>query len=202
MRPEWDAVWMSVAKTISQRSIDPRHQVGAIIVSDDNTQLLALGYNGNYKGGPNRTESDEPGMSGLIHAEQNALIKLDYNNLTFDAVIDSEAVTHNSFENSLKIYREVSRVLKPKGKLFSRTFATGSWGENSGKKIKENEWVLKKNNNCYPIDIDNFKINGFANLKLDCIFNAIHGTPGEDGKIQKYFNDKNIPITGCNSYQS
>ena len=68
--------------------------------------------------------------------------------------------------------------------------------------VKENEWVLKKNNNSYPIDIDNFKIDGFTNLKLDCIFNAIHGTPGEDGKIQKYFNDKNIPITGCNSYQS
>ena len=68
--------------------------------------------------------------------------------------------------------------------------------------IKENEWVLEKNNNSYSIDIDNFKIEGFTNLKLHCIFNAIHGTPGEDGKIQKYFKDKNIPITGCNSYQS
>ena len=68
--------------------------------------------------------------------------------------------------------------------------------------IKENEWILEKNNNSYSIDIDNFKIEGFTNLKLDCIFNAIHGTPGEDGKIQKYFKDKNIPITGCNSYQS
>ena len=80
MRPEWDDIWMSVAHTISQRSIDPRYQVGAIIVSDDNTQLLALGYNGNYKGGPNSVESLKPGESGLIHAEQNALIKLDYNN--------------------------------------------------------------------------------------------------------------------------
>ena len=80
MRPEWDDIWMSVAHTISQRSIDPRYQVGAIIVSDDNTQLLALGYNGNYKGGPNTVESLNPGESGLIHAEQNALIKLDYNN--------------------------------------------------------------------------------------------------------------------------
>ena len=68
--------------------------------------------------------------------------------------------------------------------------------------IKKNKWVLKKNNNSYSINIDNFKIEGFTNLKLDCIFNAIHGTPGEDGKIQKYFKDKNIPITGCNSYQS
>ena len=80
MRPEWDDIWMSVAHTISQRSIDPRYRVGAIIVSDDNTQLLALGYNGNYKGGPNSVESLNPGESGLIHAEQNALIKLDYNN--------------------------------------------------------------------------------------------------------------------------
>ena len=69
MRPEWDDIWMSVAHTISQRSIDPRYQVGAIIVSDDNTQLLALGYNGNYKGGPNSVESLNPGESGLIHAE-------------------------------------------------------------------------------------------------------------------------------------
>ncbi len=68
--------------------------------------------------------------------------------------------------------------------------------------IRENEWVLEKNNNSYSIDIDNFKIEGYTSLKIDCIFNAIHGTPGEDGKIQKYFKDKNIPITGCNSYQS
>ena len=68
--------------------------------------------------------------------------------------------------------------------------------------IKENEWILKKDNDSYTIDIDDFKIDGLTNLKLDCIFNAIHGTPGEDGKMQKYFEDKNIPITGCNSYQS
>jgi len=79
-RPEWDEVWMRVAHTIAERSVDPRHQVGTIIVTEDNTQLLSLGYNGNYKGGPNKVESEEPGQSGLIHAEQNALIKLDYNN--------------------------------------------------------------------------------------------------------------------------
>ena len=68
--------------------------------------------------------------------------------------------------------------------------------------IRKNEWILKKDNDSYKIDIDNFKINGIKDLKLDCIFNAIHGTPGEDGKMQKYFEDKNIPVTGCNSYQS
>ncbi len=51
-----------------------------MIVSNDNTQVLAVGYNGNYRGGPNVVESLEPGKSGMIHAETNALIKSDYNN--------------------------------------------------------------------------------------------------------------------------
>ena len=68
--------------------------------------------------------------------------------------------------------------------------------------IRENEWIIKKDNDSFDIDVDDFTINGLKDLKLDCIFNAIHGTPGEDGKMQKYFEDKNIPITGCNSYQS
>ena len=68
--------------------------------------------------------------------------------------------------------------------------------------VRENEWIIKKDNNSFNIDVDDFIIDGLTDLKLDCIFNAIHGTPGEDGKMQKYFEDKNIPITGCNSYQS
>jgi dCMP deaminase len=54
--------------------------VGAVVVSDDNTQVLAVGYNGNYAGGPNEVESETPGESGMLHAEINALLKLDYNN--------------------------------------------------------------------------------------------------------------------------
>jgi len=79
-RPTWDCVWMNVAHTISQRSPDPKHKVAAIVVTDDNTQLLSLGYNGDHAGGTNIRESDDPGASGFIHAEVNALIKLDYNN--------------------------------------------------------------------------------------------------------------------------
>jgi len=80
MRPDWDEVWMSTAKILSRRSYDPRFQVGAIVVTEDNTQVLAVGYNGNHAGGPNEVESLEPGHSGLIHAEINALLKMDYNN--------------------------------------------------------------------------------------------------------------------------
>lgn len=80
MRPEWDNVWMRTAHIISERSYDPRHQVGAVVVTEDNTQVLAVGYNGNYSGGPNQVESETPGESGMIHAEINALLKMDYNN--------------------------------------------------------------------------------------------------------------------------
>jgi len=76
----WDETWIAVTKTISERSHHSIFKVGAIIVTEDNTQVLSIGYNGNAAGMPNEVESDEPGCSGLIHAEINALIKLDYNN--------------------------------------------------------------------------------------------------------------------------
>ena len=56
MRPTWDSIWMDFAHLISKRSYDPRYQVGAVIVTDDNTQVLSVGYNGNYAKGPNEVE--------------------------------------------------------------------------------------------------------------------------------------------------
>ena len=53
--------------------------MGCVIVSKDNTILLSLGYNGNYRGGPNEQDSDVPGDSGFVHSEVNALVKCDYN---------------------------------------------------------------------------------------------------------------------------
>lgn len=80
-RVSWAKTWMSVAETIAEnRSYDPRLKVGAIVVSQDNTQILSVGFNGNHKGGPHEHESDVPGESGFIHAEINSLLKLDYNN--------------------------------------------------------------------------------------------------------------------------
>ncbi len=78
-RPSWDQVWADVVRNVSRRSPDPAFKVAAIIVTDDNTQLLSLGYNGDHAGGSNCRESETPGESGFIHAEVNALIKLDFN---------------------------------------------------------------------------------------------------------------------------
>lgn len=80
MRKTWDEIWGEFVSSISERSADPKFRVGCIIVSDDNTQVLSIGYNGDQKGGTNKRESLESGKSGFIHAEVNALIKLDYNN--------------------------------------------------------------------------------------------------------------------------
>lgn len=79
-RSTWPHTWMNIALSLAQdRSTDPRLQVAAIIVPDDNTSILSMGYNGTYRGGPNQVESLEPGKSGTIHAEVNALIKCDFN---------------------------------------------------------------------------------------------------------------------------
>ena len=79
-RPEWDTIWANFSKDIARRSLDPKHKVGAVIVNNENTQVLSIGYNGDQKGGSNKRDSMERGKSGFIHAEINALIKCDYNN--------------------------------------------------------------------------------------------------------------------------
>jgi dCMP deaminase len=75
-RSPWPARWMKVARLLADEcSYDPRLKVCAIMVPEDNTGILALGFNGNAKGLPNEAESPEPGQSGMIHAEANCVIK-------------------------------------------------------------------------------------------------------------------------------
>ncbi|WP_411767792.1 D-alanine--D-alanine ligase [Winogradskyella sp. A3E31] len=70
--------------------------------------------------------------------------------------------------------------------------------------IFKDKWVyVDESGNEYPINKDNFTtvIDGQP-ISFDCVFNAIHGSPGEDGYMQAYFNLLNIPITGCSMYQA
>ena len=71
---------MDFAHGIAERSCDPKYKVGAVVVNSENTQVLSIGYNGDQKGGSNKRDSTKTGQSGFIHAEINALIKMDYNN--------------------------------------------------------------------------------------------------------------------------
>ena len=66
--------------------------------------------------------------------------------------------------------------------------------------IEKNNWWVKYNGNEYSIDETDFSFKIDENkIKFDVVFNIIHGTPGEDGLIQKYFDGINMPYTGPNA---
>jgi D-alanine-D-alanine ligase len=55
----------------------------------------------------------------------------------------------------------------------------------------------------FPIDKNDFSTTANGNkINFDCVFNAIHGTPGEDGLMQAYFELLEMPHTSCNYYQA
>lgn len=78
MKLTWDFTFMQYAKLIAERSADSKYKIGCVIVNIDNSRILSFGYNGDEHGGTNLRESIERGCSGFLHAEENALIKLDY----------------------------------------------------------------------------------------------------------------------------
>lgn len=71
-------LFMRFAEQLSVLSTCERLQVGCVITNENMTQVLAIGYNGNARGLPNRCDHpDQPGNCGCIHAEMNALLKVD-----------------------------------------------------------------------------------------------------------------------------
>ena len=70
--------------------------------------------------------------------------------------------------------------------------------------IEKTKWFYKdKNQKEYQIDKNDFSltIEG-KKITFDCVFNAIHGSPGEDGLMQAYFELIQIPQTSCDYYQA
>lgn len=86
-----------------------------------------------------RLNSECPGWRGELHCGDISV--LPFAAESFDAVIDHEAVYCNEWGTSRAIYHEMARVTKPGGKLFVRTFATGSWGDETGLQAGPNAWV-------------------------------------------------------------
>eukprot|EP00033_Pygsuia_biforma_P002306 GCRY01002554.1.p1 GENE.GCRY01002554.1~~GCRY01002554.1.p1 ORF type:complete len:171 (-),score=19.11 GCRY01002554.1:263-775(-) len=81
----WDETFMKIAYVIAERSKDPKTQVGAVIV-DENNIVLSLGYNGFPRGcsddefpwhrgkGSSAEPDAETKYMYVIHAECNALL--------------------------------------------------------------------------------------------------------------------------------
>lgn len=68
--------------------------------------------------------------------------------------------------------------------------------------ILKDKWVLVQDEKEYPINKHDFSatINS-EHITFDCIFNAVHGTPGEDGQLLSYFELLDIPHTSAPAYQ-
>ena len=70
--------------------------------------------------------------------------------------------------------------------------------------ILKEKWVyVDDNDQEFPIDRSDFStnVNGHK-ITFDAVFNAIHGTPGEDGLMQAYFELLHIPQSSCDYYQA
>src|SRR6218665_1235908 len=80
-RPNFDEIFMNLAKNLAQRSHCVKAQVGAVLTKD--TRIISIGYNGPPSGTHNCDEDfpedgcprDSKGSCSLaLHAEQNAIL--------------------------------------------------------------------------------------------------------------------------------
>ena len=68
-------VYMRMAEELAKRSTCARLQVGTVVTDQVLENVLAIGYNGNARGLPNKCDSAVPGSCGCIHSEMNALVR-------------------------------------------------------------------------------------------------------------------------------
>ncbi|MEX2511328.1 MAG: D-alanine--D-alanine ligase [Cyclobacteriaceae bacterium] len=69
--------------------------------------------------------------------------------------------------------------------------------------IYPGNWYLEDSGKHWPINMNGFTVvkNG-EKISFDGIFNIIHGSPGEDGKLAGYFDMLGIPYTTCDALTS
>jgi D-alanine-D-alanine ligase len=70
--------------------------------------------------------------------------------------------------------------------------------------IHPSGWTYKdENGKKHFIDKNDFSLNiGGNKIKFDAVLVGLHGTPGEDGKLQGYFDCLGLPYTSCDSATS
>ena len=70
--------------------------------------------------------------------------------------------------------------------------------------ITPDGWIYEdEKGNAFGIDKNDFSLNiDGQKIKFELVFIGIHGTPGEDGKLQGYFDVLGLPYTSCNAATS
>lgn len=92
---------------------------------------------------------------------------------------------------SVKSAMEVYRMISPMYKAYVIMIRGNNWYWEDPKgryyNIDKNDFTLKKDD---------------ERVRFDAVFVAIHGTPGENGLLQGYFDILKIPYTSCGSFSS
>lgn len=93
---------------------------------------------------------------------------------------------------SLKSAEVIGRNLDPeKFNVYKIIITPASWYYEDG-----NGGQVEVNKNDFSLAVNGTKV------KFDCVFIGLHGSPGEDGKLQGYFDMLNIPYTTCDALTS
>lgn len=97
----------------------------------------------------------------------------------------------SEYEISVKSASVVAEMLAPEYKVYIIMIrgANWYWEDQKGRyhNIDKNDFTLKINE---------------EKIRFDGVFIAIHGTPGENGLLQGYFDMMNIPYSSCNAFCS
>jgi SAM-dependent methyltransferase len=85
-----------------------------------------------------RLNSETPGWQGEVVLSD--VTHLPFQDDFFHVVIDNQCVSCLKWEEAIKTYKEAGRVLRPKGRIFIRTFADGCVGEGTGQSMGQFSW--------------------------------------------------------------
>ena len=97
----------------------------------------------------------------------------------------------SEYEISVKSASEVAKMLSPKYLTYIIMIRATSWywEDDKGRyhNIDKNDFTLKTDD---------------KRIRFDAVFVAIHGTPGENGLLQGYFDMMKIPYSSCSAFCS
>jgi SAM-dependent methyltransferase len=89
-----------------------------------------------------RLEHEQPNWRGRITVGDFCKLPQDFTG--YDFALDSEAIYCNNFEESIKIIHDIHARLRAGGAFWSRTFAPGTWGVESGERIGADYWLANE----------------------------------------------------------
>jgi hypothetical protein len=87
-------------------------------------------------------DRENPGWRGRIEVGDFCCLPEDFRG--YDFVLDSEAIYCNSFDESSRLIVDIHARLIMGGAFWSRTFAPGTWGVESGTCIGEDYWLANE----------------------------------------------------------